>query len=78
MTSVDTLKKGESARIETLMGSPGFISRAAAMGITPGVRVTTVQNRKSLPLLIFLRDTLVALDRRDARRVIIHDIHSQV
>lgn len=76
MPSIDALKEGESARIETVTGSAGFINRAAAMGITSGVRVTSVQNQGRLPLLLHLRNSMVALDRKDAQRILIHDNHT--
>ena len=76
MPSIDALKEGENAHIENVTGSAGFINRAAAMGITPGAHVTSIQNRGRLPLLLHLRNSLVALDRIDAQRILIHDIHT--
>ena len=73
MTTLTQLDKGRSAVIEALSGTPGFVNRAAAMGFTPGARVTAVQNTRTLPLLVHLRDTLVAIDRHDAERIAIHE-----
>lgn len=74
MSTLEQLNSGRNAVIDALSGAPGFVTRAAAMGFTPGARITSVRNSRSLPLLVYLRDTLVAIDRHDAKRIAIHEI----
>ena len=72
--SLDLLKKGQKAIVNDLNGEEHFISRATSIGFTPGAKLTMVSNRKRLPLLVFLRDTQIAIDRKEAERILIHEV----
>ena len=74
MKTLDCLETGKIGLITDLTGKPSFISRATAIGFTPGVKVITVQNYKSLPLIVYLRDTRIAIDRSEAQRILIDEI----
>jgi ferrous iron transport protein A len=63
------LESGQVAVIRGLTGGQHFVSRASAMGFTPDTPVTMVQNFGRGPVLVYLRDTQVALGRREAARV---------
>lgn len=73
MKTLDQLGSGKSGVIKELNGKQHFISRATAMGFTPGAEVVSVQNYRSLPLLVFLRDTQIAIDRAEAKRIVINE-----
>lgn len=55
--------------IKTLGGDDHFMNRITAIGITEGTRFQTVRNDKNMPLLIYLRETLISLNRADAERI---------
>ena len=63
-TTADT-----QGRIKTLGGDDHFMNRITAIGITEGTRFQTVRNDKNMPLLIYLRETLISLNRADAERI---------
>lgn len=69
MKTLDQLASGMMGMITALNGGKTFIARATAIGFTPGTEVSVVQNYRSLPLLVHLRDTQVAIDRNEARRI---------
>lgn len=48
---------------------PGFINRMAAMGVSPGVQVTVMQNFKKRPLIIMARNTFIAISRLEAGQI---------
>ena len=73
INTLDQLGSGKSGIIKQLNGKPHFISRATAMGFTPGAKVVAVQNFRSLPLIVFLRDTQIAIDRAEANRIVIDE-----
>ncbi|HEC36417.1 MAG TPA: ferrous iron transport protein A, partial [Anaerolineae bacterium] len=52
-----------------LNGGRGFVSRAVALGFTPGTEVTMVQNFRRSPLIVVVRDTHIALGRGEARKI---------
>ena len=55
--------------IRSLSGDDHFMNRITAIGITEGTPFQTVRNDKKMPLLIYLRETLISLNRADAERI---------
>jgi ferrous iron transport protein A len=45
------------------------MKRITSIGITEGSRLQTVKNDPQMPLLIYTRETLIALSRADAMKV---------
>lgn len=69
MSMLSSLEKDQTAVVSGLTGGQRFISRISAMGFTPGTPVTMVQNMGRGPVLVYLRDTQVALGRGEAAKV---------
>ena len=44
-------------------------NRLSSMGVMCGSRIEICQNRKKQPVLIFVRDTLVAIGREESRKI---------
>jgi ferrous iron transport protein A len=66
---LSSLEKDQTAVVSSLTGGQRFISRVSAMGFTPGTPVTMLQNLGNGPVLVYLRDTQVALGRGEAAKV---------
>ncbi|MGD8388456.1 MAG: FeoA family protein [Desulfobacteraceae bacterium] len=78
-TPLPDLEAGQSGTVKTLNCGPGFINRMAAMGLSPGARVTVTQNFKKRPLIIMARSTFIALSRTEAGSVlVVKKEHAQV
>jgi Fe2+ transport system protein FeoA len=43
------------------------------MGLIAGTRFTVIQNVKSLPVLIAARDTVIALNQKEAAKIIVEE-----
>lgn len=56
-------------RIRSVDGDDHFMNRITSIGITEGTPFQTVRNDKKMPVLIYLRETLIALNRADAERI---------
>lgn len=56
-------------RIKSVSGDDHFMNRITSIGLTEGTPFQTVRNDKKMPLLIYLRETLIALNRADAERI---------
>jgi ferrous iron transport protein A len=69
MSSLSSLEGGKTAIVCGLNGGQRFVSRASAMGFTPDTPVTMVQNFGRGPVLVYLRDTQVALGRGEAAKI---------
>ena len=59
------LKKEQSGLITRINGDSRFVSRITSIGLTPGCKVTVVKNEKRRPLLVYSRDTMIALNRKE-------------
>lgn len=59
------LKENQEAVIAKLDGDNRFISRITSIGLTPGCRVHVVKNDRNRPVLVYSRDTMIALNRRE-------------
>lgn len=59
------LKTGGTGTVTRVAGDARFVSRVMSIGITEGCPIEVVQNVKKRPILLFERDTLMAIDRKD-------------
>ena len=62
LTQAESGEKGIIAKVE---GDTRFLSRITSIGLTPGSPVTVILNEKKRPLLIYSRDTMIALNREE-------------
>ena len=56
-------------RIRSLGGDDHFMNRITSIGLTEGTPFQTVRNDREMPVLIYLRETLISLNRADAERI---------
>lgn len=66
-----SLVSQEGAYVEELTGSNAAIGRMASMGITPGAAILMIRNPKRGPVIIEVRDTLIALGRSEAAKILV-------
>lgn len=69
MAPLNSLGSGELGVVQDLNGSQGFVSRAAALGFTPGAEIMMLQNFRRGPLIVVVRDTHVALGRGESKKI---------
>ncbi len=69
MRSLSSLAVGTDAVIDSIDGDSRFISRVTSIGITPGSRVKVIKNDKNRPLLIYSRDTMIALNKKECENI---------
>lgn len=62
-------RKGDTCRVTSIKGDGRFISRISSTGISIGSGVTVLQNTFGMPLLRHAHDPLVALSRKEARKI---------
>jgi ferrous iron transport protein A len=66
---LSALAAGEQGVVVALSAGRRLMSRMAALGFTPGARVSVVQNFGRGPLIAMVRDARIALGRGEARRI---------
>lgn len=59
--------------IEEIRGDEHFEERISAMGLRKGIPLRVIKNRKKLPLLIYARDTMIAVGRGESEKIWIGD-----
>ena len=72
--SLAHLASGRQARIESVHGGRGFVSRLAALGFVPGQEITMVQNYRRGPIIVVVKGARVALGRGEADRIIVQEV----
>lgn len=55
--------------ITSVNGDRRFVSRVTSIGLTPGCRVTVIKNEKNRPILVYARDTMIALNRDECANI---------
>ena len=67
------LKKEYSGVITCINGDTRFVSRITSIGITPGCKITIIKNEKHRPLLVYSRDTMIALNRSECENIMVQE-----
>ena len=65
MKKLSELTKDESGVIASINGDARFVSRITSIGLTPGCRISIIKNEKRRPILVYSRDTMIALNRTE-------------
>ncbi len=63
------MKPDQNGVIQRIVGDDHFLNRITAIGVTEGTEFQTVRNDKKMPVLVYLRETLIAVNRVDAERI---------
>jgi len=74
LKAICNLPAGGRGVVRLLCGGEEFTHRIVALGFTPGVEVTVVQNYGRGPILVTVRDTRVALGRGEALKVLVEEL----
>ena len=69
MKKLSELEKDEEGVISTVNGDARFVSRITSIGLTPGCKVTVIKNEKNRPVLVYSRDTMIALNRLECDQI---------
>jgi len=72
--SLSELKENREALVTDLKGDIRFMSRITSIGLTPGCRVKMVKNDKNRPVLVYSRDTMIALNRNECNGIVIEEV----
>ncbi|MBR2185740.1 MAG: ferrous iron transport protein A [Lachnospiraceae bacterium] len=72
--SLSEVKENGEALVSEVRGDTRFMSRITSIGLTPGCRVRVVKNDKNRPLLVFSRDTMIALNRKECMGITVEEV----
>ncbi|MFZ7102493.1 MAG: FeoA family protein [Peptococcaceae bacterium] len=71
MKNLSMVKNGEKGRITSLTGDLRFLNRITSIGITIGSVVEMIQNQKKRPILVYGRDTMIAINRSESEKIMV-------
>ncbi len=66
--------ENRSAVVASLNGDSRFIGRITSIGLTPGCKLTVVKNDKNRPILVYSRDTMIALNRKECEGIEVTEV----
>lgn len=69
MLTLTQAEEGREYTVKDIKGDARFISRITSIGLTTGAMLKVVRNVKRLPLLIYSRDTMLAINKREANSI---------
>ncbi|WP_234946785.1 FeoA family protein [Olsenella phocaeensis] len=74
MMNLSTAAAGSQVRVTNLGGDMRQLSRLASVGVIPGSVLQVRRNDRRRPLLVFSRDTLLALGRRGCDDIQVEEV----
>lgn len=74
--SLNEVKENTDAVISSLKGDARFISRITSIGLTPGCRISVIKNDRNRPVLIYSRDTMIAVNRSECAGIMVSEVRA--
>ncbi|MCR5674677.1 MAG: ferrous iron transport protein A [Lachnospiraceae bacterium] len=72
--SLSEVRPDKEAKIQSIKGDERFRSRITSIGITPGCKLTVIRNDKNRPMLVYTRDTMIALNRKECSQIEVTEV----
>lgn len=70
-------KPGNRYYVMEIKDEARLINRLSSMGLMCGSAIEVCQNHKKQPVLIFTRDTLVAIGRKESQKIVVGDVKNE-
>ena len=71
MKKLSLAMNGEKGRIAAINGDARFCNRVTSIGLTIGSVIEVIQNQKARPVLVYGKDTMIAINRRECEKIIL-------
>lgn len=71
MRTLNEVEAGKKAVIANIKGDSRFLSRVTSIGLTLGCEIDMLYNEKKFPLLLYGRDTVIALNRDESQNIFV-------
>ncbi|MBE7071161.1 MAG: ferrous iron transport protein A [Ruminococcaceae bacterium] len=69
MKKLSEMKQGETAIVSSVNGDARYVGRITSIGLTPGCKVSIIKNEKNRPIIVFARDTMIALNEKESSNI---------
>jgi ferrous iron transport protein A len=72
--SLSEVKENREAVVTAVNGDTRFVTRITSIGLTPGCKVSVIKNDKKRPVLVYSRDTMIALNRNECTGIEVEEV----
>jgi ferrous iron transport protein A len=70
------MKADRTGMVKSLGRDERFLKRITSVGLTEGARFQVVKNDRKMPVLVYARETLLALNRRDCDMIEVAEVEA--
>ncbi len=74
MKRLSEMKQGEEGIVSSIDGDSRYVGRITSIGITPGCRIKVIKNDRNRPLIVFSRDTMIALNSNESMNIGVKEV----
>lgn len=74
MKRLSEMKQGEEGIVSSIDGDSRYVGRITSIGITPGCRIKVIKNDRNRPLIVFSRDTMIALNSNESKNIGVKEV----
>lgn len=74
MGKLSDVSEHQKVKITSIDGDTRFLTRITSIGLTVGGIVQMVSNQKKRPLLVYSRNTLIAVNRKESEKIVVEVI----
>ena len=74
MATLDKARPGTLVQVKGVQGNLRLLTRLSSVGIVPGSIIKVERNDAHRPVLVYERDTLLALNRVEAANIQIEEV----
>ncbi len=69
MKKLAQMKQGQTGVVTAINGDARYMSRITSIGITLGCTISIVKNDKNRPVIVYTRDTMIALNEKECNNI---------
>ena len=70
------LKENSEAVVTGISGDARFVGRITSIGLTPGCHISIVKNDRNRPVLLYSRDTMIAVNRKECEGIEVTEVRA--
>ncbi len=70
------MRSGTFGRVQSLGEDARFLKRITSIGFTEEAPFQVVKNDRKMPVLVYVRETLLALNRKDCEQIEVTEVRA--
>lgn len=74
MEKLSNAAEQKSVKITSIDGDTRFLTRITSIGLTVGGVIQVINNQKKHPLLVYSRNTLIAVNRKESEKITVEEM----